>query len=94
MIAQICSNLSNGLQRLNLICGFGFLARTASFKITVPYFYDPIVDWLDSLQVMFSGIIIAAVSRINVGHERKVNSIDLAYFWRARGNLYQGRWGY
>ena len=70
------TNLVNNLQRLNLTFGFDFLDRAASFGIanppikyrpTDPYFRALIVGLLNSLRVMFFGIVIAAVLGITVG---------------------------
>ncbi|MEL6580059.1 MAG: ABC transporter permease subunit [Cyanobacteria bacterium J06621_12] len=73
------SNLVSNLQRLNLTFGFNFLDRAASFGIadppieyspTDPYFRALLVGLLNSLRVMFFGIIIAAVLGITVGIAR------------------------
>ena len=70
------TNLVNNLQRLNLTFGFDFLDRAASFGIanppidyrpTDPYFRALVIGLLNSLRVMFFGIIIAAVLGITVG---------------------------
>ena len=70
------NNLVNNLQRLNLTFGFDFLDRAASFGIanppieyspTDPYLRALLVGLLNSLRVMFFGIIIAAVLGITVG---------------------------
>ena len=76
IIAWMGNNLSNNLQRLNLNFGFDFLDRAASFAIadppieyrpTDPYYRALLVGLLNSLRVMFFGIIIAATLGITVG---------------------------
>ena len=70
------TNLVNNLQRLNLTFGFDFLDRAASFGIanppidyspTDPYLRALLIGLLNSLRVMFFGIIIAATLGITVG---------------------------
>ena len=76
LFAWLGNNLVNNLQRLNLSFGFNFLDRAASFAIadppikyrpTDPYFRALLVGLLNSLRVMFFGILIAAVLGITVG---------------------------
>lgn len=75
-IAWMGNNLLNNLQRLNLSFGFDFLDRTASFAIanppisyqpTDPYLRALLVGLLNSLRIMFFGIIIASILGISVG---------------------------
>jgi general L-amino acid transport system permease protein len=75
-IAFLGSNLVNNLERLNLTFGFNFLSRSASFSIAhppIPYYTtDPyiralLVGLLNSLRVMFFGIIFASILGITVG---------------------------
>ncbi len=75
-IAFLGSNLVNNLERLNLTFGFHFLSRSASFSIAhppIPYYTtDPyiralLVGLLNSLRVMFFGIIFATILGITVG---------------------------
>jgi general L-amino acid transport system permease protein len=75
-IAFLGSNLVNNLERLNLTFGFNFLSRSASFSIAYPpipyYTTDPyiralLVGLLNSLRVMFFGIIFASILGITVG---------------------------
>ena len=75
-IAFFASNLVNNFQRLNLTFGFNFLDRAASFGIanppiayrpTDPYTRALLIGLLNSLRVMFFGIIIASVLGISVG---------------------------
>ncbi len=70
------NNLVNNFQRLGLNFGFNFLSRTASFPIanpiipyspTDPYAKAILVGLINSLQVMFFGIIIATIIGITVG---------------------------
>lgn len=70
------NNLVNNFQRLGLRFGFGFLSRTASFPIanplipysaTDPYTRAILVGLLNSLQVMFFGIILATMIGVTVG---------------------------
>ncbi|MEO0925314.1 MAG: ABC transporter permease subunit [Cyanobacteria bacterium J06643_13] len=76
ILVLLGSNLVNNLQRLNLNFGFNFLDRAASFAIadppidyspTDPYFRALFVGLLNSLRVMFFGIIMAAILGIMVG---------------------------
>ena len=69
-------NLVNNFQRLGLNFGFNFLSRTASFPIansiipyspTDPYVKAILVGLVNSLQVMFFGIIIATSIGVIVG---------------------------
>ncbi len=75
-IAYLGNNLVNSFQRLNLTFGFDFLSRPASFGIgnppiryspTDPYTRAILVGLINSLIVMFFGIIIALVLGITVG---------------------------
>jgi general L-amino acid transport system permease protein len=75
-IAFFASNLVNNFRRLNLTFGFNFLDRAASFGIahppiayraTDPYTRALFVGLLNSLRVMFFGIIIASILGITVG---------------------------
>ena len=70
------NNLVNNFQRLGLKFGFNFLSRTASFPIanpiipyspTDPYVKAILVGLLNSLQVMFFGIILATIIGVSVG---------------------------
>ena len=70
------NNLVNNLQRLGLNFGFDFLSRTASFPIanpiipyspTDPYAKAILVGLLNSLQVMFFGIILATILGFMIG---------------------------
>ena len=75
-IAFFASNLVNNFRRLNLTFGFDFLDRAASFGIanppivyrpTDPYTRALLIGLLNSLRVMFFGIIIASVLGISIG---------------------------
>ena len=75
-IAFFASNLVNNFRRLNLTFGFNFLDRASSFGIanppiayrpTDPYTRALLIGLLNSLRVMFFGIIIASVLGISVG---------------------------
>ena len=75
-IAFFASNLVNNFRRLNLTFGFDFLDRAASFGIanppiayrpTDPYTRALLVGLLNSLRVMFFGIIFASILGISVG---------------------------
>ncbi|HEY9770516.1 MAG TPA: ABC transporter permease subunit [Coleofasciculaceae cyanobacterium] len=75
-IAWLGNNLLNNFRRLNLTFGFDFLSRAASFGIanppieyspTDPYTRALVIGLLNSLKVMFFGIIIAGVLGISVG---------------------------
>ncbi|MGK7896482.1 MAG: ABC transporter permease subunit, partial [Xenococcus sp. (in: cyanobacteria)] len=70
------NNLVNNFQRLGLRFGFDFLSRRASFPIanpiipyssTDPYAKAILVGLLNSLQVMFFGIILATIIGVTVG---------------------------
>ena len=78
-IAIMGNNLSTNFQRLNLSFGFDFLDRPASFGIgNPPIDYQPtdsyiraiLVGIVNSLRVMFFGIIIATFLGITVGISR------------------------
>ena len=77
------NNLANNFRSLGLNFGFEFLSRNASFDIanppiefspTDPYFKAILVGLLNSLQVMFFGIIIATILGITVGISRLSNN--------------------
>ena len=77
------NNLVNNFQRLGLNFGFNFLSRTASFPIANPIIpfspQDPyakaiLVGLINSLQVMFFGIIIATAIGVTVGIGRLSNN--------------------
>ena len=70
------NNLANNFRRLGLNFGFDFLTRNASFDIASPpikyspsdpYFKAILVGLVNSLQVMFFGIILATIIGITVG---------------------------
>lgn len=70
------NNLANNFRRLGLNFGFDFLTRNASFDIanpplkyspSDPYFKAILVGLVNSLQVMFFGIILATIIGITVG---------------------------
>lgn len=70
------NNLVNNFRRLGLNFGFDFLTRAASFDIanppfefspTDPYFKAILVGLINSLKVMFFGIILATILGITVG---------------------------
>ncbi len=70
------NNLVNNFQHLGLNFGFNFLSRTASFPIanpiipyspTDPYAKAILIGLINSLQVMFFGIIIATIIGVTVG---------------------------
>ncbi|MBE9043004.1 ABC transporter permease subunit [Pleurocapsales cyanobacterium LEGE 10410] len=78
-IAFLGNNLVNNFQRLNLTFGFNFLDRSTSFGIsnppiefspTDPYIRALLIGLLNSLRVMFFGIIIATILGITVGISR------------------------
>lgn len=82
-IAFLGSNLISNFQRLNLTFGFDFLSRSASFGIanppirydaTDPYFRALLVGLLNSLRIMFFGIIFASIIGISVGIGRLSNN--------------------
>ncbi|MEM8832407.1 MAG: ABC transporter permease subunit [Cyanobacteria bacterium P01_G01_bin.19] len=75
-IAFLGSNLVNNFQRLNLTFGYDFLSRPASFGIanppisyrpTDPYFRALFIGLLNSLRIMFFGLIIASIIGVSVG---------------------------
>ena len=75
-IAYFGNNLVNNFQRLNLTFGYNFLSRPASFGIanppisyrpTDPYLRALFVGVLNSLRIMFFGIIFASIIGIGVG---------------------------
>ena len=75
-IAYFSSNLIANFRRLNLTLGFDFLNRSSSFGIanppiayraTDPYIRALLVGLVNSLRVMFFGIIMAVVLGISVG---------------------------
>ena len=77
------NNLASNFRRLGLNFGFEFLTRNASFDIanppieyspTDPYFKAILVGLVNSLQVMFFGIIIATILGITVGIGRLSNN--------------------
>lgn len=70
------SNLANNFRRLGLTFGFGFLTRPASFDLgnspipyhpTSPYTQAILVGLVNSVRVMFFGIILATTIGITVG---------------------------
>ncbi|GAB4542786.1 MAG: ABC transporter permease subunit [Pleurocapsa sp.] len=78
-IAFLGNNLVNNFRRLNLTFGFDFLSRPASFGIgnppiqyspTDPYTRAILVGLLNSLRVMFFGIILAFTLGVTVGIAR------------------------
>lgn len=75
-IAFLANNLVNNFQRLNLTFGYNFLSRPASFGIadppisyrpTDPYLRALTIGLLNSLRIMFFGIIFASIIGISVG---------------------------
>lgn len=75
-IALLGNNLVNNFRRLNYTFGFDFLSRAASFGIgnppisyslTDPYTRALLIGLINSLIVMFFGIIIALLLGITVG---------------------------
>ncbi|BAU63754.1 polar amino acid ABC transporter, inner membrane subunit [Stanieria sp. NIES-3757] len=83
IIGILGNNLVRNFQRLGLTFGFNFLSRSASFGIgnspisyspTDPYTKAILVGLLNSLQVMFFGIIIASTIGIIVGISRLSNN--------------------
>ena len=75
-IAFLGNNLVNNFRRLNLTFGFDFLSRPASFGIgNPPFSYRPtdpytraiLVGLINSLRVMFFGIILATIVGVTVG---------------------------
>ena len=82
-IAFLGNNLINNFQRLNLTFGYNFLSRPASFGIanspinyrpTDPYVRALAIGLLNSLRVMFFGIIFATTIGISVGIGRLSNN--------------------
>ena len=82
-LAYLGSNLIANFRRLNLTFGFNFLSRPSSFGIadppiayrpTDPYTRALLIGLLNSLRVMFFGIIIAVVLGISVGIGRLSNN--------------------
>lgn len=82
-IAFLGQNLVNNFRRLNLTFGFNFLSRSASFGIgnppisyrpTDPYTRAILVGLLNSLRVMFLGIILATIIGVTVGIGRLSNN--------------------
>ncbi len=75
VIAFLGGNLVENFRRLNLTFGFDFLSRPASFGIGPPISYKPtdpytraiLVGLINSLRVMFLGIILATVIGVSVG---------------------------
>jgi general L-amino acid transport system permease protein len=83
IIVILGNNLVRNFQRLGLTFGFNFLSRPASFGIgnspiayspTDPYTKAILVGLLNSLQVMFFGIIIATTIGIIIGISRLSNN--------------------
>ena len=77
------SNLINNFRRLGLNFGFNFLTRPTSFNITNtpiefsptdPYIKAILVGVINSLKVMFFGIILATILGITVGIARLSNN--------------------
>ena len=75
-IAFLGNNLVNNFRRLNLTFGYNFLSRPASFGVanspiayrpTDPYTRVLLIGLLNSLRVMFFGIIFATIIGITVG---------------------------
>ena len=75
-IAFLGNNLVNNFRRLNLTFGYDFLSRSTSFGIanppisyrpTDPYTRALLIGLLNSLRVMFFGIIFATIIGITVG---------------------------
>ena len=82
-IAFLGSNLANNFRRLNLTFGYDFLSRPASFGIanppisyrpTDPYTRALLIGLLNSLRIMFFGIIFATIIGISVGIGRLSNN--------------------
>jgi general L-amino acid transport system permease protein len=82
-IAFLGNNLVNSLERLNLTFGFNFLSRSASFSIAhppIPYYTTDsyaralLVGLLNSLRVMFFGIIDASILGLCIGIGRLSNN--------------------
>jgi general L-amino acid transport system permease protein len=81
IIGVIClgNNLINNYQKLNLTFGYNFLSRPASFGISNPlisytstdsYLQALVVGLLNSLRIMFFGIIFASIIGFSVGIAR------------------------
>jgi general L-amino acid transport system permease protein len=79
ILAFFGNNLVINFRRLGLNFGFNFLSRTASFDLantpftyspTDPYFKAILVGLVNSLQIVFFGIIIATILGITVGIAR------------------------
>ena len=77
------SNLINNFRRLGLNFGFNFLTRPTSFNITnIPIEFSPtdpyikaiLIGVINSLKVMFFGIILATILGITVGIARLSNN--------------------
>ncbi len=75
-IAFLGNNLIDNFQRLNLTFGYDFLSRPTSvgianppisYRPTDPYFRALLIGLLNSLRIMFFGLIIASVIGISVG---------------------------
>ena len=82
-IAFFGNNLVNNFQRLNLTFGYNFISRPASFGIanppisyrpTDPYIRALFIGLLNSVRVMFFGIIFASIIGISVGIGRLSNN--------------------
>ena len=82
-IAFLGNNLVNNFQRLNLTFGYNFISRSASFGIAnAPISYSPtdsylrafLVGLLNSLRVMFFGIVFATIIGVTVGIGRLSNN--------------------
>jgi len=82
-IAFLGNNLVNNFRRLNLSFGYNFLSRPASFGIanppisyspTSPYIRALSIGLLNSLRVMFFGIIFATTIGITIGIGRLSNN--------------------
>jgi general L-amino acid transport system permease protein len=80
------NNLFGNFQRLGLNFGFNFINRSASFDIANPPFaYSPtdpylkaiLVGLVNSLQIMFFGIIIATILGITIGIARLSDNLLL-----------------
>ena len=78
-IAFLGNNLVNNFQRLELTFGFNFLSRPASFPVanapirytaTDSYIRVLVVGLLNSLRVMFFGVIFASIIGVSIGIAR------------------------
>ena len=76
IIAVLGNNLFNNFRRLGFSFGFDFISRPTSFAIsnppikfspTDPYYRAILVGLINSLKVMFFGIIIATIIGITIG---------------------------